>query len=103
MRVAFLAAILALPASAASAPAVNAPAGDMPVFEAGPSADDESCPPISRYHIARRKAGRDAPLEARKLAELPVADMYMAVDRRIGGCNVPIIARYGIGGSNGSR
>lgn len=97
MRLLVLAAAIALPASAASAPAIDAPAADMPVFKVGPAVDDERCPPISRYHVARRNQER-RPLTAQKLNELPVADAYLAVSRQIGGCEVPIIVRYGIGG-----
>jgi hypothetical protein len=98
MRLLILAAAAAaLPATAASAPAINAPAADMPVFKVGPSADDERCPPISRYHVARREQQRRG-LKAQKLTELPVADAYLAVSRQIDGCEAPIIVRYGIGG-----
>ena len=97
MRLLILAAALALPASAASAPA---PAGGMPVINPGPSAADE-CPPTSRFHAARR-AGAERP-EARKLTDLPAADMYMSVYRRIGRCEAPIIVRYGLGTGLGEQ
>jgi hypothetical protein len=37
-------------------------------------------------------------LGVQKLNELPAADLYKTVYRRIGGCEVPIIVRYGVGG-----
>lgn len=52
-----------------------------------------SCPPISRYEASRH--GRRP--ELRHLNELPGADLYSAVYRHIGNCNVPIIVRYNIG------
>ena len=51
------------------------------------------CPPISRYHAMRR----GGPLAAQKLNQLPAADHYNAVYRRIGGCEVPMIVSFGVG------
>ena len=53
------------------------------------------CPPTSRYEAARR-GGKLGPS---LLNQLPAADMYSAVYRRIGGCEAPIIVRYDVGGS----
>ena len=90
---------LVLAALAVSAPAGSAgpaPAADMPVFKPPPLASEaRDCPPTSRYHAAKRSGG----LKAQKLTELPMADAYAAVYRRIGRCEVPIIVRYGIGGN----
>jgi hypothetical protein len=36
--------------------------------------------------------------KAQKLSELPDADMYRAVYRRIGKCEAPIIIKYGLVG-----
>jgi hypothetical protein len=93
MRLLFLAsAVILAPTAGAAAP--PKPAGQMPVLN--PNAPiGKGCPPTSRYEAARR-GGR---LGAHKLSELPAADMYMAVDRRVDGCQAPIIARYGIGGA----
>ena len=90
MRLLLAASLLLLPASAASAPA---PAGDMPVIEPFP-AETAECPPISRFHMT--KSNDEAKLQ--KLTQLPPGDVYLAVDRRIGQCQVPIIVRYRIGG-----
>ena len=54
-----------------------------------------TCPPTSRYEAARR-GGKLPPT---LLTELPAADMYNAVYRKIGGCEVPIIVRYDVGGT----
>jgi hypothetical protein len=82
--------------AAAPAPAATVPpdrAGDMPIFNPNAPAMGK-CPPISRYEAARR-GGKLMP---RHLDDLPPADVYRAVYRRIGGCVAPIIVRYGLGG-----
>jgi hypothetical protein len=70
-----------------------APAGDMPLInpKAGQPAN---CPATSRYEAARR--GKTP--KAQKLSELPDADLYKAVYRRIGRCEAPIIVKYGVAG-----
>ena len=87
-------AILTMVSSTSLAAAEPRPARDMPIFNPDPRAG-LNCPPISRYEAARR-GGRLAP---RHLDELPGADLYKAVDRHVGGCNVPIIVRFNIGRS----
>jgi hypothetical protein len=77
--------------------ATRQPARDMPVINPDASAP-VACPPTSRYEAARR-GGRLAP---QYLDELPGADLYKAVYRHIGRCNVPIIVRYNIGGTSGA-
>ena len=89
MRLVFLAAAAMLAATPSSAAPLRA--GDMPVIDPAPQ-DRANCPPISRYHAM--KEGR--PLTGRKLADLPPADTYKAAYRTINGCEVPIIARYGV-------
>jgi len=81
-----------LGASAVSAAAQPQSTRDMPVLN--PLASSASnCPPISRYEALMR--GKK---EHRKfLDELPAADMYKAVYRRVGGCVVPVIVGYGYG------
>jgi len=70
-----------------------APAGDMPLIN--PKANQPAnCPATSRYEAARR--GRTP--KAQKLGDLPDADMYKAVYRRIGRCEAPIIVKYGVAG-----
>ncbi len=64
----------------------------MPLIN--PSPEAANCPPISRYHAARRGARPDA----KTLAELPGADHYKAAYRRIDGCEAPIVVSYGVGG-----
>jgi len=91
MRRLFLASAVIL-ATAAGAAAPSKRAGDMPVVNPNAGAPRD-CPPTSRYEAARR-GGR---LGARRLNELPAADMYKAVYRHIGRCEAPIIVGYGIG------
>ena len=88
MRLLLAAIAVSLPLSSpASAQSVRA--SDMPVVN--PSATQD-CPPISRFH-AQRQGGK---LALKKLNELPPADTYAAAYRRIRGCEVPIIVRYGV-------
>lgn len=86
--------ILASAPGSISAAASTQPARDMPLYNPDANAS-ANCPPISRYEASRR-AGRLAP---RHLDELPAADLYKAVYRHVGGCNVPIIVRFNIGRS----
>ena len=83
---------LLFPAASTAQPPAAFPAREMPVID--PIAESpNACPPTSRYEAAKR-GGK---LGARKLNELPMADGYKAVLRRIGGCNAPIVVSYGIG------
>lgn len=88
MLIASAAILFSLPAGAAA----PVPARNTPVVNPNAEAPAK-CPPTSRYEAARR----GGPLAVRKLNELPAAEMYKAVYRRIDGCEVPIIAGYGIG------
>lgn len=81
-----------LAATGAAAADLSVPIGDMPVFN--PSGGPKACPPISRFE-AMKPVGRLAP---QTLDQLPAADLYKAVYRRIGGCVVPIITGHGFGG-----
>jgi hypothetical protein len=77
----------------AAAAAGNAtPARETPVFNPN-RAERSTCPPTSRYEAARR-GGK---LPPSLLNQLPAADLYMAVYRRVDGCVAPVIVRYGIG------
>lgn len=93
MRIFVLAGVCLLATSAAgSASQENISGFKTPVITPG-GPKRANCPAISRY-----EAMNDRPERAlRNLGELPPADHYKAVYRRIDGCIVPIIARYGIG------
>ena len=93
MRLLILAA-LALSATSSALAADSHAARDMPVLNPNASAPS-TCPPTSRYEAARR-GGKLGPS---LLNQLPAADMYNAVYRRVGGCEVPMIVRYNVGGS----
>jgi len=92
--------VLALTISAGtSAAAVSpGPAREMPVVNPNAGAP-ATCPPTSRYEAARR-GGK---LPPSLLTQLPAADMYNAVYLRVGGCEVPMIVRYDVGGSSRSH
>jgi hypothetical protein len=66
----------------------------IPIFNPDANARAD-CAPISRYEASRR-SGKLSP---RHLDDLPAADLYKAVYRHVGNCNVPIIVRYNIGRS----
>jgi len=70
--------------AAAAASSVAEPARDMPVFNPVPS--PSRCPetPMS---LARKMGKRP---HAIPLNRLPPAQTFMAVDRRIGGCEAPL-------------
>jgi hypothetical protein len=55
--------------------------------------DAKSCPRANNYY-AWQSGKRVAP---RALTELPPANAYYTIYRRIGGCEVPYVVRYGIG------
>jgi hypothetical protein len=95
MRLLVLALALSVGSSAYAAPAQ--PARQTPMINPNGNAP-ETCPPTSRYEAARR--GRKLPPSL--LTELPGADMYNAVYRKIGGCEVPLIVRYDVGGTSGN-
>jgi hypothetical protein len=78
---------------AAAAAASAEPIGDMPVIN--PKAGEPStCPATSRYEAGKR--GKTP--KAQKLNELPDADVYRAVYRRVGKCEAPIIVKFGVTG-----
>ena len=98
MRLLVLALVLSVGSSGYAAPTTRA--RQTPVINPnGPAS--AICPPTSRYEAARR-GGK---LGLKRLNELPAADMYNAVYRRIDGCEAPIIVRYDVGGNsaNGRR
>jgi hypothetical protein len=67
------------------------PAADMPVINPNAS-QPANCPATSRYEAAR--PGKTP--QARKLGQLPDADLYKAVYRRIGGCEAPNVVKFGV-------
>ena len=87
-----------LPLSLLAAPASSAdprPAADMPIVNPNGTASGK-CPTTRPYHAMkdRQKPG------ATKLNELPPAVHYKTAYRRIDGCEVPIVAGYGIGAAS---
>jgi len=89
--------VLALSATTSASAASPTPARNTPIINPnGPAS--AICPPTSRYEAARR-GGK---LPPSLLTQLPAADLYKAVYRRIGGCELPIIVRYNVGGATQS-
>jgi hypothetical protein len=114
MRVLLLTALLAIPASAASAPdasvrlfsapeapvpVVSVPASEKGVINPNQRAELGLCPQTAAQMAAdrARKAGGGDLFH--KLTELPPANAYVAVFRHdSNGCEAPIVVRYGVGG-----
>ena len=78
---------------AAAAAASAEPIGDMPVIN-HKAGELSTCPATSRYEAS--KLGKTP--KAQKLNELPDADVYRAVYRRVGKCEAPIIVKFGVTG-----
>ena len=78
--------LLAAAATAAPLPAVTHSSRFTP--------QGAHCPQAVQYYAWQR--GRK--MEPRKLAELPDANAYKAVYRRVNGCEVPVVVRYGVTG-----
>lgn len=94
MRV--LAALLAL---SIWVPAMVAHAGDLSAQSGLGHKSPSDCRTTGSDPAARANAYSDAPLTPRKLTELPPGVTYMAVYRKIGGCEAPLtMAQYRGGG-----
>ena len=64
----------------------------VPTAPVGPATRTQ-CPRTT----AQLAVQRDKKLVPRHLDELPPANLYKAVYRRVGGCEEPVIVRYDIG------
>lgn len=82
-----LVAVLLATAPGAAA-AVSVSEGPKPL--ARPAAN---CPKTTHYHAW----DRGKPVKPQKLTELPDANAYAAVYRRVRGCEVPVVVKHGIG------
>ena len=67
--------------------------GDMPLINPKAS-QPATCPATSRYEASKR--GKSP--KAQKLNELPDADVYRALYRKIGRCEAPMIVKFGVVG-----
>ena len=95
MRLSFFAipiVVVAVSAHAADPKPQASPDHAAPTQLAPPSV----CPRTNSYQAARL----NKPLTPHRLAELPAANEYKAVYRRIDGCEVPMVVSYGIGASD---
>lgn len=72
--------------------ALSAALHDGPAPSVAGKAD--ACPQTTSVHAWTR----DRKLTPQKLGELPPANAYKAVYRKIGGCEVPVVVKYGVGG-----
>jgi hypothetical protein len=88
MRLLVLAIAIASPAS------ILAPAAADVPHSATVRSSADNCPQTTRYYAWR---GNKA-VRPQKLTELPDANAYAAVIRRIGRCEVPVVVRYGVSG-----
>lgn len=70
------------------APAFAASIGVIP--PAALQGGTRNCPRTSSYLADKSSMYRGAPLAPKKLNQLPPGTTYMAVDRRIDGCEVPL-------------
>jgi hypothetical protein len=86
MRLSLLILTLALPAAAAGA----APQADQNGSAARKCRDEPM--------VALGQKDRPQP---RRLGELPPGQLYLTVDRKVGGCRIPVIVRYGVGAGGG--
>ena len=99
MRLLILVSASLLPVASVAAPPIIAPepqpqaTADMRMFDPNVGTA-ENCPATSRYQAMQKNRRANA----QKLNELPAADHYKAVYRRVGDCEVPISAGYNIGG-----
>jgi hypothetical protein len=67
----------------------------MPLYVPRTMGPPRSDCPDTAATLARREGGR---LQPRRLRDLPGADQYAAVYRRIDDCEAPIVVRYDVGG-----
>jgi hypothetical protein len=91
MRLLFALALFSLvPApSAAQTSAVHAPQNPVRFALVG-----DHCPRTTSMYAWDRSQS----VQPQKLTELPDANAYATVFRRIGGCEVPVVVRYGVSG-----
>ena len=92
MRLLILAA-LALPASASVAKPDQPKAATPKLIQPRGAETAANCPQSVR-HYAVRPGER---LQPHKLGELPPANHYAAVYRRVNGCEVPLVINYRVG------
>jgi hypothetical protein len=72
------------------APVTASVAGSIEGARAPGASSASHCPRITSYFADKSGLYRGQPLMPRKLTELPPGTAYMAVYRRIGGCEAPL-------------
>lgn len=91
MRFLLLATAILLPQASAAIPSERQDARVIQPKALAPTRSD--CPEVATYQTARP----GEPLRLHNLNELPPANAYAAVYRKIGGCEVPMLVGYDIG------
>ena len=81
------------PAATGLVVAAFAPAALAAPAPAGLARPAPHCPNPPLVHLVRP----GQPATVHRLTDLPPANMFLSVYRRVGGCVVPVIAGYGIG------
>jgi hypothetical protein len=84
MRLLLLVAVVAIPAATAAAPR------SVTVMDRASGPGTADCPRTTSYLAENSGLYSGKRLTPRKLTELPPATAYMAVYRRIGGCEAPL-------------
>jgi hypothetical protein len=92
MRFLILAVAALLPATSAAKPPVPQPAMPRALNAFGPMRSD--CKQTTSHYAW----DRSQPQKPRKLTELPDANAYAAVYRRVNGCEEPLVVSYGVSG-----
>ena len=64
-----------------------------PVVKGAPPPSSPNCARTTSYYAF----DSSQPVKPRKLVELPPANAYAAVYRRIGSCEVPLVVKYRVG------
>jgi hypothetical protein len=79
--------MLLLAVALAAAPQSNVPQ---------PPSRTSTCPATTRYLAGAGIIYHGKPLTPQRLIELPDANLYLTVYRRIDGCEAPIVVKYGV-------
>jgi hypothetical protein len=90
MRLLILSAAIVLPASSAAAPPPHANKPQVTASAANPACTSANA----------RLANSPPKPEMKRLDELPSANLSLAVMREVGGCNEPVVVRYGYGAAS---
>ena len=68
-------------------------AASLPDRSPKPFAKPANCPQTAKYYAW----DRSKPVKPQALTELPDANAYAAVYRKVRGCEAPVVVKYGVG------